>query len=202
MLFHFFFCGDLFSFFISAMMEEKGGAAMDEMDEQEQLARAIRRAKLFVILPTALLMFLLAALLLFVWRQTAPLPVDDSLTPQAAAEALSSDTLLSQSGEETRRVNGSAELAALLDTAAWTRDPASDTFDAVLTIRFSDGRLLFFSDSGRARFTCPYPADGRSSVARYQIPANVAADAAAWISAHGEDAEADAHLFSNTPVDG
>lgn len=172
------------------------------MDEQEQLARAIRRAKLFVILPTALLMFLLAALLLFVWRQTEPLPADERLTPQSAAESLSDDTLLCQSGEETWHVNGSTELAALLDTAAWTQDSASDVFDAVLTIRFSDGRLLFLSDSGRARFTCPYPADGRSSVARYQIPANAAADAAAWISAHGEDAEADTHLFSSAPVDG
>ena len=40
------------------------------MDEQEQLAFAIRRAKLFIVLPTALLMILLAGLLIFAFHKT------------------------------------------------------------------------------------------------------------------------------------
>ena len=55
------------------------------MDEQEQLAFAIRRAKLFIVLPTALLMILLAGLLLFAFHKTAPLPPDDTLAPSQAA---------------------------------------------------------------------------------------------------------------------
>lgn len=170
------------------------------MDEQAQLVRAIRRAKLFVVLPTALLMFLLAGLLIFAFQKTAPLPPDDTLTPSQAAYYLHQAPLLCKLDGTYYQLTGTAEFEALFQTDHWAAGDAFPASDAPIAIRFADRYLLFLNDTQAAVYS-GYAAEGHANTAYYALPADVAEAVQAYLLERGMPVKSNASAFSIVPVD-
>ena len=170
------------------------------MDEQAQLARAIRRAKLFVILPTALLMFLLAGLLIFAFQKTAPLPPDESLAPTQAAYYLRQAPLLCELDGAYYSLNGTADFASLFQTAQWTQADAFSLQDAPLTIRFADHYLLLLTADDRAAVYNGYVDKSHAATAYYTLPAGTSGTVFDYLIQRAEPTKSNAAAFS-TVVD-
>ena len=164
------------------------------MDEQEQLAFAIRRAKLFIVLPTALLMILLAGLLIFAFHKTAPLPPDDTLAPSQAAYYLHQAPLLCKLDGTYYQLTGTVEFESLFQTGQWSDGDAFSLSDAPVAIRFADQYLLFLNGAQAAVYN-GYAAEGHASTAYYALPAGVPGAVPASLLARGPRGRSNAHLW-------
>lgn len=170
------------------------------MDEQEQLAFAIRRAKLFIVLPTALLMILLAGLLIFAFHKTAPLPPDDTLAPSQAAYYLHQAPLLCKLDGTYYQLTGTVEFESLFQTGQWSDGDAFSLSDAPVAIRFADQYLLFLNGAQAAVYN-GYAAEGHASTAYYALPTGVTEAVQAYLLERGAPARSNASAFSTVPAD-